>query len=87
VCAGLVPEIFDVDDEDILHIAAGDVPPELADGARRAGAVCPRPPCASRTERGSPRGSPAGRRLLEFDPVAARVRSRRLAALADRTGR
>jgi ferredoxin len=42
VCAGLVPEIFDVDDEDVLHIAAGDVPPELADGARRAAESCPK---------------------------------------------
>jgi ferredoxin len=42
VCAGLVPEIFDVDDEDILHIAAGEVPPELADGVRRAVQSCPK---------------------------------------------
>ena len=42
VCAGLVPEIFDVDDEDVLHIAAGDVPPELADGVRRAVESCPK---------------------------------------------
>jgi ferredoxin len=42
VCAGLVPEIFDVDDEDVLHIAAGDVSPELADGVRRAVQSCPK---------------------------------------------
>jgi ferredoxin len=42
VCAGLVPEIFDVDDEDVLHIAAADVPPELADGVRRAVESCPK---------------------------------------------
>ena len=42
VCAGLVPEIFDVDDEDVLHIAAGDVLPELADGVRRAVESCPK---------------------------------------------
>jgi ferredoxin len=42
VCAGLVPEVFDVDDEDILHIAAGEVPPELADGVRRAVQSCPK---------------------------------------------
>ena len=42
VCAGLVPEIFDVDDEDVLHIAAGDVPPELANGVRRAVESCPK---------------------------------------------
>ena len=42
VCAGLVPEIFDVDDVDVLHISAGDVPPELADGVRRAVESCPK---------------------------------------------
>jgi ferredoxin len=42
VCAGLVPEIFDVDDEDVLHITAGDVPPALADGVRRAVESCPK---------------------------------------------
>jgi ferredoxin len=42
VCAGLVPEIFDVDDEDVLHIAAGEVPPELTDGVRRAVQSCPK---------------------------------------------
>ena len=48
VCAGLVPEIFDVDDEDVLHVAAGDVPPALADGVRRAEESCPK--TALRTE-------------------------------------
>ena len=42
VCAGLVPEVFDVDDEDTLHIAEGEVPPELADGVRRAVQSCPK---------------------------------------------
>ena len=42
VCAGLVPEVFDVDDEDVLHIAAGEVPPGLADGVRRAVESCPK---------------------------------------------
>jgi ferredoxin len=42
VCAGLVPEVFDVDDEDVLHIAAGEVPPELVDGVRRAVESCPK---------------------------------------------
>jgi ferredoxin len=37
VCAGLVPEVFDVE-----HIAAGEVPPELADGVRRAVQSCPK---------------------------------------------
>ena len=42
VCAGLVPEVFDVNDEDVLYIAAGEVPPELADGVRRAVQSCPK---------------------------------------------
>ena len=42
VCAGLVPEVFDVDDEDELHIAAGEVPAGLADGVRRAVGSCPK---------------------------------------------
>jgi ferredoxin len=42
VCAGLVPEIFDVDDEDQLHIAPGEVPPELAAGVRAAVLSCPK---------------------------------------------
>ena len=42
VCAGLVPEVFDVDDEDVLHIAASEVPPQLAEGVRHAVESCPK---------------------------------------------
>lgn len=42
VCAGLVPEVFELDDEDVLHIARPDVPPELADGVRHAVRSCPK---------------------------------------------
>ena len=42
VCAGLVPEVFDVDDEDVLHIAPCGVPPGLVDGVRRAVQSCPK---------------------------------------------
>ncbi len=42
ICAGLVPEVFDVDDEDTLHILVGEVPPEFADGVRRAVMSCPK---------------------------------------------
>jgi len=42
VCAGLVPEVFSVDDEDELHIRAGEVPPELADRVREAVMSCPK---------------------------------------------
>ncbi|HCU93993.1 MAG TPA: ferredoxin [Actinobacteria bacterium] len=42
VCAGLVPEVFDVDDNDELHILVSEVPAELADGVRRAVQSCPK---------------------------------------------
>lgn len=42
ICAGLVPEVFDVDDEDLLHIQVSEVPPHLADAVRRAVASCPK---------------------------------------------
>ena len=42
VCAGLVPEIFSVNDLDELSIVAGDVPPELADRVREAVRCCPK---------------------------------------------
>lgn len=42
VCAGLVPEVFDLDDEDQLHILPDGVPAALADGVRQAVASCPK---------------------------------------------
>jgi ferredoxin len=42
VCAGLVPEVFEVDDEDILHIKVSDVPDRLADAVRHAVRSCPK---------------------------------------------
>jgi ferredoxin len=42
VCAGLAPDVFDLDDEDYLDIAAGEVPAASADAVRRAVASCPR---------------------------------------------
>jgi ferredoxin len=42
VCAGLVPEVFEVDDEDLLHIKVSDVPAGLADGVRHAVRSCPK---------------------------------------------
>ncbi len=42
VCAGLVPEVFAVDDEDILHINVDEVPPALADAVRLAVRRCPK---------------------------------------------
>jgi ferredoxin len=48
VCANLVPAVFDLDDDDQLHIAAGDVPADLADKVRLAVQSCPK--MALRTE-------------------------------------
>ena len=42
VCAGLVPEVFEVDDEDQLHIQVAEVPPDLADAVRQAVRSCPK---------------------------------------------
>jgi ferredoxin len=42
VCAGLVPEVFEVDDEDNLHILVTDVAAELADRVRHAVRSCPK---------------------------------------------
>jgi len=44
VCVGIVPEVFDLDDDDVLHIVPrdGEVPPELAGGVREAVRCCPR---------------------------------------------
>lgn len=42
VCAGLVPEVFDVDDDDVLHIKLDVVPVTLADSVRHAVRSCPK---------------------------------------------
>jgi ferredoxin len=42
VCAGLVPEVFEVDDEDQLHILVAEVPAGLADSVRHAVRSCPK---------------------------------------------
>jgi ferredoxin len=42
VCAGLVPEVFEVDDDDILHIQPGEVPAELIATVRLAVRSCPK---------------------------------------------
>ena len=42
VCAGLVPEVFEVDDEDVLHIKVEDVPDGFADAVRHAVRSCPK---------------------------------------------
>jgi ferredoxin len=42
VCAGLVPEVFEVDDDDSLHILVHEVPETLADRVRHAVSSCPK---------------------------------------------
>ena len=42
VCAGLAPEVFDLDDEDYLHILVAEVPPPLAGAVRSAVVSCPK---------------------------------------------
>ena len=42
VCAGLVPAVFEVDDDDNLQIAAGEVPAGLEQQVRRAVSSCPK---------------------------------------------
>ena len=42
VCAGLVPEVFSVDESDELDILTCEEPPELADRVREALWACPK---------------------------------------------
>ena len=42
VCCGLVPEVFELDDDDVLHILMPEPPPELAGKVRLAVAQCPK---------------------------------------------
>jgi len=42
VCAGLVPQVFRLDEDDELHIAGGEVPAELAAQVRHAVRSCPK---------------------------------------------
>jgi ferredoxin len=42
VCANLVPQVFDLDDDDYLHIADGDVPADLTSQVRLAVQSCPK---------------------------------------------
>lgn len=42
VCMGLAPEVFDVDDDDQLHILLPEPPPNLRDRVRHAVRSCPK---------------------------------------------
>ncbi len=52
VCAGLVPEVFEVDDEDQLHIQVAEIPANLADAVRHAVRSCPKAALRLEEERG-----------------------------------
>lgn len=42
VCMGIEPRVFQVDDEDKLHILVDEVPAEMEDAVRRAVESCPK---------------------------------------------
>jgi ferredoxin len=42
LCAGLAPEVFDLDDEDYLHILQSEVPAGQAGAVQQAVASCPK---------------------------------------------
>jgi ferredoxin len=42
VCMGIAPTVFEVDDDDTLHILMEEVPEELHDAVRRAVDGCPK---------------------------------------------
>jgi ferredoxin len=42
VCAGLVPEVFSVDDDDNLHVLVDSVPARLHDAVGHAVRSCPK---------------------------------------------
>ncbi|WP_445166279.1 ferredoxin [Mycolicibacterium sp. Dal123E01] len=42
ICMGIIPEVFDVDDQDYLHVRGDDVTPENEAQIRDAVRQCPR---------------------------------------------
>lgn len=42
ICAGLVPEVFEVDEDEFLRIKVDEVPGGLADAVRHAVRSCPK---------------------------------------------
>lgn len=41
VCMGILPEVFEVDDDDMLHLLMEDVPEEMRDRLEQAVRSCP----------------------------------------------
>jgi ferredoxin len=54
VCAGLVPQVFEVDDEDNLNILVTDIPPELENQVRHAVMSCPKTALSLTDSEGNP---------------------------------
>ncbi|GII79354.1 ferredoxin [Sphaerisporangium rufum] len=42
VCMGLAPDVFEVDEEDNLHVLLPEPPPEMLDRVRHAVRSCPK---------------------------------------------
>ncbi|WP_216898176.1 ferredoxin [Nocardia alni] len=42
ICVGYAPDVFELDDEDNLHVSADDVPADRLDDVRTAVAQCPK---------------------------------------------
>lgn len=42
VCAGLAPDVFDLDDDDNLHVLLPEPPTDKLDGVRHAVRSCPK---------------------------------------------
>lgn len=50
VCMGIIPEVFDLDDQDYLHVLQDEVTPENEQQVREAVRQCPRQAIAIRDE-------------------------------------
>ncbi|WP_433196275.1 ferredoxin [Nocardia sp. CA-107356] len=42
ICVGIAPDVFELDDDDMLHIVVGEVAPDRLDDVRDAVAQCPK---------------------------------------------
>ena len=42
VCVGIAPDVFDLDDDDVLHVLAASPPEDRWAAVRQAAALCPK---------------------------------------------
>ncbi len=42
ICVGIAPDVFELDDEDQLHLSVSEVPDDRLDDVRTAVAQCPK---------------------------------------------